>query len=218
MKKKGKFSEKKEKILFSYLKNRANITRVIIVLLILGFAIISYKIMGFYAESFNIPPSGDFLHDVIPLINLNWLTTYGYYLIVTGFTLIFIFKYPKESPNFVLTMSLFMIIRSILFSVTHLGAPFPRIDDIGLPIGNLSRYYFTQDLFPSGHAGMPFIASLFMKDKLLKTIFLAASFIMGFAVLAMHVHYSIDVLGAYFVAFTCFYIVQKYLAKKFTLK
>lgn len=66
----------------------------------------------------------------------------------------------------------------------------------------------TKDLFFSGHTGTLFLLFLLVENKYLKTIFLAATILVGSAVLLQHVHYSVDVFVAPFVAYGSFRIIK----------
>ena len=134
-------------------------------LVILVFSSFVTVVLSSYAESFDAPAQKDFFHDLFPLINLNVLATGGYFLVLILLFSYFILKKPHDLPIFIVTISLFFIIRSFLFSVTHLGAPSPRIDDSN-PLFLFKDFYFTKDLFPSGHVAIPFIGYLFLKNKI----------------------------------------------------
>jgi len=65
----------------------------------------------------------------------------------------------------------------------------------------------TKDLFFSGHTATLFLLFLLTKNKILKIIFLMSAVTVGIAVLLQHVHYSIDVFIAPFVAYSAFKII-----------
>jgi len=67
----------------------------------------------------------------------------------------------------------------------------------------------TKDLFFSGHTGTLFLVFLLAENKTLKTIFLILTILVGSAVLLQHVHYSVDVFVAPFVAFGAYKIIEK---------
>jgi len=96
--------------------------------------------------------------------------------------------------------------------MTHLGAPAIRLDDF-TQIGAIKTLDFTKDLFFSGHIAIPLVGFLLIKNKKVKIISLIAAIAMSFGVLAMHVHYSIDVFAAPFIVFGIYYLINKYLNK-----
>jgi membrane-associated phospholipid phosphatase len=78
--------------------------------------------------------------------------------------------------------------------------------------------FMGDDLFFSGHAGLPFLLALiFWDDVLLRTIFLGFSVLFSIVVLLGHLHYSIDVASAFFITFTIFVIAKKFFKKDWDL-
>ncbi len=201
-------------------KNKKNVIKISISLLILILSIFTMRSLAAYAEAWYAPnthPLRDFFHDYIPIVNVNFLATFGYLAIIFTLTAYLIIKKPKLIAKYMVTAGLFCLTRGFFISITHLDAPFPRADDHA--IGNLfKRHYFTQDLFPSGHTAKPFLAYLFLRKEKIGKFFLIASIVMGVFVLLMHTHYSIDVFGAYFVVFGVFHLSKKYLWKYFELE
>lgn len=66
----------------------------------------------------------------------------------------------------------------------------------------------TKDLFFSGHTATMFLFFLAATSRVMKTVFLTFTFLVAVFVLWQHVHYTIDVLVAPFVAFGCFRVVR----------
>lgn len=76
----------------------------------------------------------------------------------------------------------------------------------------------SNDLFFSGHTGLPFLfALIFWKYKIPRYVFTVSSGIAGVAVLLSHVHYTIDVLGAYFITYTIYVISKKIFKKEYNM-
>ena len=193
-------------------RKRRNLIRLVASNLLLILAFQFFGISGRYAESFQSAPVGDWFHDLIPLMNLNFLVSYGYPLFILLLSLFFVIEEPKNLNAFVLMMALCMILRGLFYSMTHLGAPAARLDDY-TNIGGASSLNFTQDLFFSGHVAIPFLGFLIAQNRRAKALSLTTSILMAFGVLAMHTHYSIDVFGAYFIAFGLYYAINKYLGR-----
>jgi len=102
------------------------------------------------------------------------------------------------------SVSIFYVIRSVFISLTHLG-PFPSQLIINSNI--LNKITFGGDLFFSGHTGLPFLLALiFWKDKIIRNIFLFFSLSFAIVVLLAHLHYSIDVLSAWFITYSIYHI------------
>ena len=111
---------------------------------------------------------------------------------------------PKSIPFVVKSVSIFYVIRSVFITLTHLG-PFPSQLIINSNI--LNKITFGGDLFFSGHTGLPFLLALiFWKDKIIRNIFLFFSLSFAIVVLLAHLHYSIDVLSAWFITYSIYHI------------
>lgn len=67
----------------------------------------------------------------------------------------------------------------------------------------------TKDLFFSGHTATMFLFFLVSSSRAFKAVFLTFTFLVAAFVLWQHVHYTIDVLVAPFVAFVSFQIVRQ---------
>lgn len=70
----------------------------------------------------------------------------------------------------------------------------------------------TKDLFFSGHTATLFMLYLVSRQKLIKTVFLVCTVLIVFFVLLQHVHYSVDVFVAPFIAFVAYSISSRMLS------
>jgi hypothetical protein len=115
------------------------------------------------------------------------------------------FAHPKRIPFMFKTAALFYLVRSIFVSLTHFGPFAPHLaDDFG---ASINRAFFGGDLFFSGHTGLPFLIALgFWHDKLWRYIFLGTSLFFAVIVLLGHIHYTIDVLSAFFITYGIYHI------------
>ena len=102
-------------------------------------------------------------------------------------------------------LALFYGIRSGFTSLTHIAPFYPHIsDDFGATI---NKAFFGGDRFFSAHTGMPFMGALaFWREKPARYFFLAASLYFAVIVLLGHLHYSIDVLSAFFITYAIYHI------------
>ena len=74
------------------------------------------------------------------------------------------------------------------------------------------------DLFFSGHTGIPFLMALmFWNYKPLRYTFLCFSLFFAVVVLLGHLHYSIDVLAAFFITYAIFDICKFFFKKDWAL-
>jgi membrane-associated phospholipid phosphatase len=60
---------------------------------------------------------------------------------------------------------------------------------------------------------MPFLGFYLFRGNILRYVYLVGAIVMGAVVLAMHVHYSIDVFGAFFMTY-CSYQMGSVLLRK----
>jgi hypothetical protein len=131
-------------------------------------------------------------------------------LVLLFVAVIYVAMNRQTLPFVIKAGSLFIVIRSIFISLTHLGPFSPSLTVTLSPITSLGLGN-AADLFFSGHTGMPFLAALiFWENKYLRYLFLASSMAFGVAVLLGHLHYSIDVLAAFFITYSI-YCLAKYL-------
>jgi len=126
----------------------------------------------------------------------------------------------NTTPFLMKSVALFTIIRSVFVSLTHIS-PFPTHAIIDSAFFNKEAFagIFTgNDLFFSGHTGIPFLLALiFWENKTLRVIFLGFSAMFAVVVLLGHLHYSIDVLSAFFITYSIFHICQIFFKKDWKL-
>ncbi len=119
---------------------------------------------------------------------------------------------PHKVPFILKSVALFIVIRSLFVILTHI-APFPTRVIIN-PGSIISDFTFGGDLFFSGHTGLPFLMALiFWNDKWLRVFFIIVALIFGVVVLLGHIHYSIDVFGAFFITYSIFHIAEVFFKK-----
>lgn len=125
-------------------------------------------------------------------------------IMLTMFVVVLGFRFKKTAPFLIKTVSLFIIIRAMFVSLTHLG-PYPT--KLTLDSGLLNFITTGNDLFFSGHTGLPFLVALiFWKHLYIRTLFLVSSVVFGIIVLLSHLHYSIDVFAAFFITYSIYHI------------
>ena len=128
------------------------------------------------------------------------------------FILVRCIRYPSQMPYILKSLALFILIRSVFVTLTHLG-PFPDSIFI-INTGIIGKINFWADLFFSGHTGMPFLMALiFWEKKLLRYFFILAAIAFGIIVLLGHLHYSIDVLAAFFITYSIHRLCEIFRAK-----
>ena len=116
---------------------------------------------------------------------------------------------PTSLPFVVKSIAIFTLIRAVFITLTHVNK-FPLHVSIESAFfqETLFRGIFTgSGLFFSGHTGLPFLLALiFWNNEKLRYIFLGFSVFFAVVVLLGHLHYSIDVLSAFFIAYSIFHI------------
>lgn len=157
----------------------------------------------------------DIILDNIPVINTETIFVEGIFIFVF-FVAWLLIKKPKRIPFALKSIALFVIVRSIFITLTHIG-PSPT-HALVFEDSYIKYFTFTGDLFFSGHTGLPFLMALmFWKNKPLRIIFIVVSLFFGVAVLLGHLHYSIDVFAAFFITNGIFEISEKFFKKDYRL-
>jgi len=169
--------------------------------------VINYYALSYAAESASMPVT-----DII-LSNLRVFDVDGI-IISVSFILIAVaiwqgINHPNKIPFGLKASALFVIIRSIFISLTHLGAFTPHLIIESSRLMTVLGLGSADDLFFSGHTGLPFLAALiFWDERVLRYIFLTGSVVLATCMLLGHLHYSIDVFAAFFITYTIFHMAQ----------
>ncbi len=147
-----------------------------------------------------------------PVLDFEFLFVQGA-IMLSLFVVVLCFRFRNTAPFLVKTVSFFIIIRAMFVSLTHIG-PYPF--KLELESGLLDFITSGNDLFFSGHTGLPFlIALIFWEHPYIRAIFLFASVVFGIIVLLSHLHYSIDVFAAFFITYTIYHIAIKMFHKDY---
>ncbi len=143
-----------------------------------------------------------------PVYDVGFFFVYGAFAAVLFSIYLVVGPLFRAAPFMLKSASLFLIIRSIFVSLTHIS-PYPyhaTVSDTFLMSTTLSQMFFTgDDLFFSGHVGLTYLMALLVWDTpVLRYIYLALSTLFAVTVLLGHLHYSIDVFAAYFITYTIY--------------
>ena len=159
---------------------------------------------GVYATEKASNPVTDIILSNTRVYDLDSIFIYGSWILV-GFIIYICTRRPWKAPFVIKSISIFVLIRAAFITMTHIG-PFPTEVVIN-PASFINYFVFGGDLFFSGHTGLPFLLALvFWEEKKLRDIFLLSSVIFAVVVLLAHLHYTIDVLSAFFIAYGIFHI------------
>lgn len=180
-------------------------------------------IFQFYASAYvNRVPSNsvaDLFLSILPVVNLNFLIVEGA-LCAILFSFILILAKPQYLLFTLKTAAIFIATRAVFIAVTHIGI-YPG--GVGPdPTGIFDRTYTGLGLeagfFFSGHTGLPFLMGLiFWDEKMWRYIYFAMSVIFGIAVLFAHVHYTIDVLAAPYMAYGIYKMSQYFFTEDYKM-
>jgi len=199
----------------NYFKDKSFLVSLFVSILILGSALVANHYASIYATEKASNSVTDIILNNIKVYDVDIIFVYGPVLMWLLVIAILTF-YPQRIPFIIKSTGLFYLIRSLFISLTHIG-PFPThitIQSTGI-FGYLNS---GADLFFSGHTGFPFLLALiFWENKWLRIFFILLSLIFGIIVLLGHLHYSIDVLSAFFITYGIYHIAL-FIFKKDTLQ
>jgi len=188
-------------------------------LILLSISLIVQFLVSGYVASVSSEPVTDVILSNTRVYDVGGIFVWGsIILVIIG--VIVIFRRPNYMPFVIKSVATFTLIRSFFISLTHIS-PFPTraVIESAFFSNEVFRGIFTgNDLFFSGHTGVPFLLALiFWENKTLRIVFLSFSIMFATVVLLGHLHYSIDVLSAYFITFTIFHICRTLFKKDWQL-
>ncbi len=198
---------------------REHIRSLINGLILLALALIFESYALAYSSQVPARSVGDLLLSILPIVNLNFIIVEGA-LAAVGFSIILLLAKPRYLLFTIKAVAIFIVTRAIFISVTHIGiypgqiGPDPTgfFDHLYIDLGMETGFFF------SGHTGLTFlIALIFWNEKFWRYAYLILSVVFGIAVLFAHVHYSIDVLAAPYMAYGIFKMSQYFFAEDYKL-
>ncbi|MGD0976910.1 MAG: phosphatase PAP2-related protein [Minisyncoccia bacterium] len=184
---------------------------------------IALVIQGFadrYVSHVPAAPAGDILLSRLPILDIDSLIIQSTLFIT--FLTVFLCLYKPKYLSFVLkSYALFLVIRAVLISLTHLGAYPNQLvlnhNDWGYWLYNI-LYNTSNDYFFSAHTGVPFLMALiFWPEKIWRYLYLLATVFFGASMLIARIHYSIDVFAAPFMAYSIYSLAIYFFSRDFKL-
>ncbi len=166
---------------------------------------------GMYVHTMRSVKVPDLILDLFDPIDASFLFIYGYVALIASMFLYPIVFRMRTIHVVAFQFSLLLVVRSLFMIFTHMETPAGAIS-VNYPFFFRSLY-FENDMFFSGHTAMPFLGFYVFRRSWLRYVFLAGSIVMGCVVLAMHVHYSIDVLAAFFMTYGSYRIGHRVLLR-----
>ena len=174
-------------------------------------------VINYYAGTYATEKASSSVTDIIlsntRAYDVDGMFIYGALILVSSIALLCVFE-PKRFPFILKNIALFVLVRSVFITLTHLG-PFPNHTEVSA-LNLISRFSFGGDLFFSGHTGLPFLMALsFWNNKALRYTFLTISVFFGIVVLLGHLHYTIDVLAAFFITYGIHDMSKKFFSRDY---
>jgi divalent metal cation (Fe/Co/Zn/Cd) transporter len=149
----------------------------------------------------------DLLLDNLPVVNTDIVFNEGAIIFLVILISILVYE-PRRIPFVLKSIAIFILVRSLFMMMTHLAAPLDQIT--GNPDDFMRKISSGDDLFFSGHTGLPFLlAWIFWDKKYFRYFFIFCTLVGATAVILGHLHYSIDVFSALFISFGIFHIAKK---------
>jgi hypothetical protein len=188
---------------------REHVRSLVNALILLALAII----FQFYASAYvNRVPSNsvaDLFLSILPVVNLNLLIVEGA-LAAIAFSVILVIAKPQYLLFSLKAAAIFIATRAMFIAVTHVGIYPGQVnpdngffDQIYTGLGLEAGFFF------SGHTGLPFLMALiFWHKKFWRYAYILLSVTFGIATLFAHMHYTIDVLAAPYMAYGIFKMSQ----------
>jgi hypothetical protein len=177
----------------------ANWKKILLAFLFLAVSLLSTFYTSHYVDRVNTVAVPDIILDSIPVVDLSVVFVWGAALVIIFFIAYPLFFRPKRFHYALGMLSLFYLTRSLFIVLTHLKAPTGAV--VVETSSFFQRLIFSNDLFFSGHTGLPFLGFLVFKGSKVRYFMLASSIILAITVLLMHIHYSIDVASAFFITY-----------------
>jgi hypothetical protein len=149
----------------------------------------------------------DFILDHLTPTDWSW-TIFTLIYSCSLLTIVTNYKNPQVIARGLAAFSLVTWLRMLAIYVFTLEAPDGMIF-LKDPFLSFIVYpqYFVKDLFFSGHVSSMVVFILMEPNKLLRWIKSMATFIVGFLILAQHVHYTLDVVAAPFFTYGIYRLV-----------
>jgi membrane-associated phospholipid phosphatase len=163
----------------------------------------------------NLALAKDLLFSNTPYVNILWLADLIVTIAAASFIIYMIqHKKVKELPFYAVILGIYYLLKAIFIYLTPLGNPHPNP-------GTGLTFLPSGGMFPSGHLGTIFLFFLFTldsKSKYWKGYFIILCIFEATAMILSRGHYTIDLVGALFIAYTVWKIGSEHFKKRLVLK
>ena len=190
-----------------FFKEKHAVQRLVITFVLLVLTVFSLSRFIIFVESRQGVILKDPLFDFFEAFELNVIIFTLIYVSIIA-SLFHLSAHPSRLVVALQSYTLLVVIRILMMYVTPLDPPLGTIDLIDplvFVVGTGTK--ITKDLFFSGHTSTLFLLFLVVVNKKLRSVFLVSSLLVGIAVMLQKAHYTIDVLVAPFISYSCFRIV-----------
>jgi hypothetical protein len=159
-----------------------------------------------FIERHNGPVLNDWVLDQLPPRDVS----VPLFLTIWAAALLILYRARRNPVIFILFIYSYIIVslaRMLTINLFPLNPPeglIPLID----PLSNAfyGKTYITKDLFFSGHTSSILLIFLCLRRRWDRFLVLLGSILVGVLLLAQHVHYSIDVLGAFVFTYPLYWV------------
>jgi hypothetical protein len=180
------------------------------------------------------PTVPDLLLGIVPRID--WLAHINYYLWIACYfppALYLLWRDRGLFARFIIIDGIISLTRGLMIPLTGLGPPFgpdvnalrpfpfwptwwKLVNPVRALFGDTAGIYLTKDMFFSGHIATTFLLFLYGRQLGRKAarVFLALQLFSLLVVFLTHLHYTVDVIGAYAVTFTAFTLGDRWLRRR----
>jgi hypothetical protein len=162
----------------------------------------AWSLVGQSVDARTLPPGSDILLDQLPLIDLVPVLTMGWLAIHLLAIYLGVMYCPRRWAFVLATIGLLIFVRTVFVAFNPIGPP-PGILSLNAsyllsPLKGILA--FENEFFFSGHVAFPYLYSrIFWRIAWARRTFVFLSVVMAASVLLTRNHYTMDVLGAYFV-------------------
>ena len=174
---------------------------------------------NYYANIYTVTHASNAVTDVvldnIPVFNVDFIFVEGavIFWVFTSFVLLW---EPRRIPFVVKSIAVFILIRSVFITLTHIAPP--SAQSFVEPNQFFGLLTAGSDMFFSSHTGLPFLMALdFWCYRRWRYFFLVCSGVFAVSVLMGHLHYSIDVVAAFFITYSIFHITKDFFPEDYRL-
>lgn len=180
--------------------------------------------LALYAEARPAPTLPDAVLPHVPFVP--WVDRYNYVLWILAYAPVALVLLWRDVPRFtryMVTAGIVALVRGLCIVATGLGpvrggdvnagmsaearshALWQIVNPLSVLMQHTPGVYLTKDLFFSGHTSTTLLLLLYVwKDRQLRAVMLVGHVLVVASIFLAHLHYTIDVVGGYAVAFSIY--------------